>query len=151
MNLKHALTTPYTTPDANLSLLYPSYATNRKALTMINSTTTTLARIASLPVNLLASIPRPNISYIPAAHVKLKAEHIVMVFICVMRQIWLYVEGWRDSRRRRNQVDEDNAEDKRQAKRRSKKKRAVEKTSGKVGRGRRVKIVMKGRYTLVLQ
>jgi len=141
----------YTTPNPNLLLLYPPYATNRKPLTMINGTTAALARIASLPVTLLGSIPRPNISYIPAAHVKLKAEHIVMVFICVLRQIWLYVEGWRDSRRRRNQVDEDNAEDKRQAKRRSKKRGALGKTSRNAGNGRKVKIVVKGRYTLVLQ
>jgi len=141
----------YTTPNPNLLLLYPPYAATRRTRTMMNSTTTALARIASLPVTLLGSIPRPNISYIPAAHVKLKAEHIVMVFICVLRQIWLYVEGWRDSRRRRNQVDEDNAEDKRQAKRRSKKRGALGKASRNPGNGRRVKIVMKGRYTLVLQ
>jgi len=74
-----------------------------------------------------------------------------MVFICVLRQIWLYVEGWRDSRRRRNQVDEDNAEDKRQAKRRSKKRGALGKASRNAGNGQKAKIVMKGRYTLVLQ
>jgi hypothetical protein len=113
---------------------------------MTNSTTTALARMVFLPVSLLASIPRPNISYIPAAHVKLKAEHIVMVFICILRQIWMYVEGWRDSSRRKDRVDKDKAEDEER-----KKGRAKRRALGKARKGRRARIIVKGRYTLVLR
>lgn len=141
----------YTTLNPTLSALHPIYATTPKNPLMMNSTVTALSRIASLPVSLIGSIPRPNISYVPAAHVKLKAEHIVMVFICVLRQICMYVEGWRDSRRRRNRAEEENAEDKRRAKKRSKKRRALGQTGRRTGEGRRVRIVMKGRYTLMFQ
>ena len=115
----------------------------------MNSTTTTLARIASLPVTLLTSIPRPKFSYVPAAHVKLKADNIVTVLICIVRQTWLYLEGWRDSRRRRNRDDKDRKEGER-ARRHMKKRKALGKASRKAGKSKKAKIVAKGRYTLVL-
>jgi hypothetical protein len=118
---------------------------------MVNNTTTALARIASLLVSLLASIPRPRISYIPAAHVKLKANNIAIVFVCVARQIWLYVEGWRDSRRRKNRANGDDAEQERDAKRRVRRRKALGRSGTKAGKGRKVKIIAKGRYTLLLQ
>jgi hypothetical protein len=117
----------------------------------MNSTTTALARIASLPGTLLASITRPKISYVPAAHVKLKADNIATVFVCIVRQIWLYVEGFRDSRRRRNRADDDKAKDKQESKRQARRQRAFRKASRKVGKGRKTKIIAKGRYTLLLQ
>jgi hypothetical protein len=92
----------------------------------------------------------PKFSYIPAAHVKLKADNIVTVLICVLRQIWLYLEGWTDSRRRRNREDEDRKEGER-ARKQMKKRKALGKASRKVGKGKMAKIIAKGRYTLLLQ
>jgi hypothetical protein len=83
-----------------------------KSTVMFNNTATALTHIAHAPVRLLASIPRPHFSYVPAAHSKLKADSIAMVFFCIARQIWMYVEGWRDSRRRKKRAWEAKAEDK---------------------------------------
>ena len=48
-------------------------------IAMFNSTTASLVHMAHAPVRLLSSIPRPHFSYVPAAHVKLKANSIAMV------------------------------------------------------------------------
>jgi hypothetical protein len=115
--------------------------------TMFNSTTTALTHIAHAPVRLLVSIPRPHFSYVPAAHVKLKADSIAMVLFCIARQIWMYVEGWRDSKWRRKWAREEKADDE---KRDRKRRRGARTRIG--GRGRKGgRIVLKGRYTLVLQ
>jgi hypothetical protein len=73
------------------------------------------------------------------------------VSVCVVRQIWLYVEGWRDSSRRKNRVNGDDAKDERDAKRRLKRRKALGRSGRKAGKGRNVKIIAKGRYTLLLQ
>jgi uncharacterized membrane protein len=112
---------------------------------MFNNTTTALTHIAHAPVRLLASIPRPHFSYVPAAHVKLKADSIAMVFFCIARQIWMYVEGWRDSRRRRKRAWEAKAEDKQRSQKRT--RRAM--VGGRERKSAR--IVLRGRYTLILQ
>jgi hypothetical protein len=111
---------------------------------MFNGTLPALAHIAYAPVRLLASIPRPHFSYVPAPHVKLKADSITMVFFCIARQMWVYVEGWCNSRRRAREETVDNEKRDRKRRRKTKAKRAI----GTRTRGR---MVLKGRYTLILQ
>jgi hypothetical protein len=67
-----------------------------------------------------------------------------------VRQTWLYLEGWRDSRRRRNRDDKDRKEGER-ARRHMKKRKALGKASRKAGKCKKAKIIAKGKYTLVLQ
>lgn len=85
-----------------------------------------------------------------------------MVFFCIARQVWIYVEGWKDSRwrkrraqktssddgdaRGKKEVDQSNRVGKGYEKRWSRKERVVGKR-----RGRRARIVVRGRYTLVLR
>ena len=113
-------------------------------INMFNNTFTTLANITYAPVRLLASIPRPYFTYVPATHVKLKADSIAMVFFCIARQVWVYIEGWRDSRRR---AKEEKMDDKKHGRKRRRKTKAKG-VSGKRSRGR---IVLRGWYTLILQ
>jgi hypothetical protein len=111
---------------------------------MFNTTTKTLTHIAYTPIRLLTSIPRPHFTFVRAAHVKLKADSIAMVLVCILKQVWMYVEGWRDSRWRRRK----DLEHKRETKVRGKKKT---KLGRRVGRNRvRGKVVLKGRWTLIL-
>jgi hypothetical protein len=112
---------------------------------MSNSTTAALAHIVYAPVRLLTSIPQPHFTYVPAAYVKLKTDSIAMVFFCIARQIWVYVEGWRDCRRRRRGVKVEKADNEEHDKKRRKTKAKL--VSRRRTRGR---ILLRGRYTLIL-
>jgi hypothetical protein len=70
-----------------------------------------------------------------------------MVFICIARQLCMYVEGWRDSRRRRRRAREEKAENEQRSDRRKRKARTKRAGGGRKGK----RIVAKGRYTLILQ
>ncbi|XP_014560269.1 hypothetical protein COCVIDRAFT_12879 [Bipolaris victoriae FI3] len=116
----------------------------------MNTTTTALKQIVSLPFSLLAALPRPTFSYVPTAHIKLKADSIAMVVLVLARHVWMYVQGWRDSGLRRRKGGKGGGV----GNGKGKKGRGRGKARGKgkdVRGGRRAGTVVKGRYTLVLR
>jgi hypothetical protein len=109
-----------------------------------NTTVETLTHIAYTPIRLLTSIPRPHFTFVPAAHVKFKADSIAMVLMCILKQVWMYVEGWRDNRWRRRKDLEQRRETKERGKKKTKLCRSVGRNKG------RGKVLLRGRWTLVM-
>ena len=69
---------------------------------------------------------------------------MAIVFFCVVKQAWIYVEGWRDSRRRERRCKEDI-----DTLRKKKKGRFSGRKAGLGFRRGKGKVVVRGRYTLV--
>lgn len=78
------------------------------ANTTLPTASSALSKVAAIPLNLmrttrnaLASVNPFRFSFAQAAHVRLKVDSMAMVLFCIAKQLWAYVEGWRDSRRER--------------------------------------------------
>ena len=110
---------------------------------------TSAATLLTTPLSLLASVPRPSFAFVSAAHIKLKADNIAMVFFCIARHVWVFVEGRRDS-----------GEGKRGVEKAEKKERGGGRRKGgdtgrrerelRTNKRKRVRMVARGRYKLVL-
>lgn len=123
------------------------------ANTTVPTTTTFLAltKLITLPITLLrtarnaiASVIPVTFSFVQTAHVKLKADSMAMVIFCITKQVWAYVEGWRDRGRRGKKYGEVTAEDKKKRKKIAKKAQVMK---GK----RAARVVVRGKYILILK
>jgi hypothetical protein len=83
-------------------------------------------------------------SYVQVPHIKLKAEHQTLVLFHIVKICLAYWEGWRDGRR--NGKDEEGEERKG-----SKRERSSMKKSKSRNRGRKSRVVGRGKYTVVFQ
>jgi hypothetical protein len=138
----------------NSSPQKPSFPLSLSSLPLqpskMNATITTLKHIICLPFSLLTALPRPNFSYIPATHIKLKADSVAMVLLCLVRHAWMYVQGWSDSRLRRGKFEKGSKRSEKGAQKKDKRRKG--RVVGKAReRGKRYKVVARGRYTLILQ
>ena len=86
------------------------------------------------------------------AHVKLKADSMAMFIFCIARQVWAYVEGWRDRAKKGKRKAENVSNDKRKERKERKAGRmVVVKRGERKGKGGRGMVVVRGRYTLILE
>jgi hypothetical protein len=85
-------------------------------------------------------------SFVQVPHIKLKAEHHALVLFHIVKICLAYWEGWRDGRR--NGKDEKKEGRKGRIREKSSMKKSKSKSSN---RGRKGRVIGKGKYTLVFQ